>query len=108
MTNLFLFSIMHRSDGYEPYYHDELTSGRLINLHLSYYSSKFRDTIEDDPKTLHAYAKREEMNKQGRAECGERGGVVVPVASSARALGACPYCVISLWFYYSFYNGIWL
>ena len=37
---------------------------RLINLHLSYYSSKFRDTIEDDPKTLHAYAKREEMNKQ--------------------------------------------
>ena len=28
--------------------------------------------------------------KQGRAECGECGGVVVPVAGSARALGACP------------------
>ncbi len=27
--------------------------------------------------------------KQGRAECGERGDVVVPVVGSARALGAC-------------------
>ena len=29
-------------------------------------------------------------NKQGRAECGKCGGVVVHVAGSARALGACP------------------
>ena len=27
--------------------------------------------------------------KQGRAECGKCGGEVVPVAGSARALGAC-------------------
>ena len=37
---------------------------RLINLHLTNFSSKFRDKIEDDPKTLHAYAKRDQMNKQ--------------------------------------------
>ena len=32
---------------------------------------------------------KEKLYKQGRAECGECGGEVVPVAGSARALGAC-------------------
>ena len=37
---------------------------RLINLHTSNYSSKFRQELEGDPKTLHVYSKRDEMGKQ--------------------------------------------
>lgn len=37
---------------------------RLINLHLSNYPPSFMEKIEDDPKTLWAYAKRDDMNKK--------------------------------------------
>ena len=37
---------------------------RLINLHISNYPSSFREKIEDDPKTLWAFAKRDDMNKK--------------------------------------------
>lgn len=37
---------------------------RLINLHTSNYSANFREDLENDPKTLHVYSKRDEMNKQ--------------------------------------------
>lgn len=37
---------------------------RLINLHLSYFPHSFRAELEDDPKTLWAYAKREDMTKK--------------------------------------------
>ena len=35
---------------------------RLMNLHLSNYSQSFREEIEDDPKTLFACAKRDQVN----------------------------------------------
>eukprot|EP00957_Ditylum_brightwellii_P146285 11138691-Ditylum_brightwellii.AAC.1 len=37
---------------------------RLMNLHTFYYSKSFMNEIEDDPKTLWAYAKRDDMNKK--------------------------------------------
>lgn len=37
---------------------------RLMNLHISNYSSSFTERIEDDSKTLFAFAKREGMNKK--------------------------------------------
>ena len=37
---------------------------RLVNLHISDYSPQFRDELEGDPKTLHVFSKRDEMNKQ--------------------------------------------
>lgn len=37
---------------------------RLMNLHTFYYPKSFMNEIEDDPKTLWAYAKRDDMNKK--------------------------------------------
>lgn len=37
---------------------------RLMNLHISNYPQTFRDEIEDDPKTLWAFAKRDPMTKK--------------------------------------------
>jgi len=37
---------------------------RLINLHLKNYSQDFIDKISDDPKTLYAFARRDDMKKK--------------------------------------------
>ena len=37
---------------------------RLMNLHISNYPQSFADEIENDPKTLFVYAKRDDVNKK--------------------------------------------
>jgi len=42
----------------------EADAERLMNLHLNNYSSQFKEELENDPRCLWAFAKREDMNKK--------------------------------------------